>query len=149
MLKIRQIEPKISKKCIKLLQKFYSQQKAREFPSKFYCWSSNLLGTSCLSAATICNSGYNIDLNELFPSLCNNPLIFKTGGNFPSPIIGAGRVSIMKCFNVTCTNVSTCSGVGTSCHCFRKKCLITSGILEIIFSNDGYFLFCSKMLRNQ
>ena len=43
-------------KVNKLLQKFYSQQKAWVLPSKSYCWSSNLLGTSCLGAATICSS---------------------------------------------------------------------------------------------
>ena len=55
-LKIRQIAPKKPQNVQKLLQKFYSRQKAREFPSKSYCWSSNLLGTSCLGAATICSS---------------------------------------------------------------------------------------------
>merc|ERR1719233_2833170 len=100
----------------------------------------------CYKQGMMCGT---LDKIQLFPSLCSKPLIFKTGGNFPSPIIGAGRVPILKCFKVICTNVSTCSEVGTSCHCFRKKCFITSGILEIIFSNDGYFLFCSKMLRNQ
>ena len=48
--------PKNIQKVHKLLQKFYSQQKARELPSKSYCWSSNLLGTSCLGAATISSS---------------------------------------------------------------------------------------------
>ena len=39
MSKISQIYPKISKNCKKLLQKSYLRQKARDLPSKSYCWS--------------------------------------------------------------------------------------------------------------
>ena len=56
MLKIRQIAPQKIQNVNKLLQKFYSRQKTRELPSKSYCWTSNLLDTSCLGAATICSS---------------------------------------------------------------------------------------------
>ena len=51
MLKIRQIAPQKIQNVNKLLQKFYSRQKTRELPSKSYCWTSNVLGTSCLGAA--------------------------------------------------------------------------------------------------
>ena len=48
--------PKNFQKVRKLLQNFYSQQKARDMPSKSYCWSQNLMGTSCLGANTIFTS---------------------------------------------------------------------------------------------
>ena len=53
VLRIRQYWPKNIPKVRKLMQKSYSRQKVRDFPSKSYCWSPNLLGTPCPGAATI------------------------------------------------------------------------------------------------
>ena len=54
----------------KLLKNPYSQQKTRDLPSKSYCWSQNLLGTSCLGANTISTSAQQITYNNsLIPTL--------------------------------------------------------------------------------
>lgn len=69
--------PQNIQKVRKLLQNSYSGQKTRDFPLKSYCWSPNLLGTSCLGAATISSSGCTkVLLNNLdyqnFPPFLNN-----------------------------------------------------------------------------
>ena len=57
--------PKNIQKVHKLLQNSYSGQKPWDFPLKPYCWSPNLLGSSCPTADTICTSG------AIWYSLCN------------------------------------------------------------------------------
>ena len=51
--KFSQNWPKNIQNLCKLPQNSYSRQKVRDLDSKSYCWSSNLLGTSCPGAATI------------------------------------------------------------------------------------------------
>ena len=79
----------IQKLC-KLLQNSYSGKRERGRPLKSYCWSPNLLGSSCLAAATICSSAHHHRHHQLqqkmFPSLFKNvgpPSMCKTA--WPSP----------------------------------------------------------------
>ena len=45
--KMSKIDPKLlTQKVCELLQNSYSGQKAQDLPSKSYCWSPNLLGSS-------------------------------------------------------------------------------------------------------
>ena len=73
----------------KLLQNSDSGQKAQDLTSKSYCWFPNLLGSSCLAAATISRD------EEESTQLKRNAFHWR-GGTFPMGIqFQLGRVQIL------------------------------------------------------
>ena len=63
MSKIRQMDPKISKKYLTYCKNPTHDKKTRDLASKSYCWSPNLLGISWLRIDTICSNGDRVPLS--------------------------------------------------------------------------------------